>query len=384
MKTPLLSICIPTYNRSRYLKWLLTHFIEHKQLLSDIEIVISDNCSDDDTETVATVYRDCLPLIYSRNQKNIGHKNLVAAYKLASGEYVAYLADDDLIDFRALRQSLDTLRSRSSASALFAPWRALNLKSKTVGPAFYCQSNSYEIPRGAYFAALDVLCHHHIFPEIGIIRREVAVQFLAAHDFAYCFFIWLSQCLQYGNVLFDRNPYYYSISDHICDDGRRDQAGISQAMTAWDAYRGGYEMLLACGLTREEKKDEKLIRTLRNKIDENVLIRMQVAYRLNLFRGHFKAAYLLYMRLRANGVCVPSLIGYDDLCLLAGMDDDGDLINGKPVGLPHDVFSRLRRLTEVCFPGKFYSLEGVPPVRNPEFSTVACLEGVRGTNALAG
>jgi len=289
MRKPQLSLCIPTYNRSKYLDWLLKHFVEQKQLLSDIEIVISDNCSDDDTEIVVNNFISRLPITYSRNDENIGAKNLLKAYQLASGEYVAYLADDDLIDFKALRHSLSTLRSCPSASALFSPWRSLNLKSRTIGPAFYNQPDSYVVPKGAYFAALDLLCRHHIFPEIGIIRREVTEQYTAPHDFAYCYFVWLSQSLRAGAVLFDRTPYYYSVSAHVCDDGRRSQTGNSQAMTAWDSYRGGYEFLLACGQKSGEKKDKELEDTLIIKINENVLIRMRVAYRMNLLRGNFKA-----------------------------------------------------------------------------------------------
>ena len=60
-KQPLLSICIPTWNRSKILSMSLDCF--RKQLssidLSEIELFVSDNCSDDDTSA-----HECKPIRY--------------------------------------------------------------------------------------------------------------------------------------------------------------------------------------------------------------------------------------------------------------------------------------------------------------------------------
>lgn len=54
---PLLSICIPTYNRSQYLKETIDSIIGQEEFKSEnVEIVISDNCSTDDTEIVCKKY----------------------------------------------------------------------------------------------------------------------------------------------------------------------------------------------------------------------------------------------------------------------------------------------------------------------------------------
>ena len=47
---PYLSICIPTYNRSEVLKESLMQLLKYEG--DDIEVVISDNCSPDNTEEV--------------------------------------------------------------------------------------------------------------------------------------------------------------------------------------------------------------------------------------------------------------------------------------------------------------------------------------------
>ena len=51
-KQPLLSICIPTYNRAEILRRTLAKITSDKDFDEDIEIVISDNASTDNTQKV--------------------------------------------------------------------------------------------------------------------------------------------------------------------------------------------------------------------------------------------------------------------------------------------------------------------------------------------
>jgi abequosyltransferase len=57
-KEPLLSICIPTYNREKYLKRLLDSIVCQKEFTDtdDVEIVVDDGPSTDNTETMVKEY----------------------------------------------------------------------------------------------------------------------------------------------------------------------------------------------------------------------------------------------------------------------------------------------------------------------------------------
>lgn len=55
-KQPLLSICIPTYNRSTYLEEALCNIINDTSFSDDIEIIISDNASTDNTQEIVSKY----------------------------------------------------------------------------------------------------------------------------------------------------------------------------------------------------------------------------------------------------------------------------------------------------------------------------------------
>ena len=60
MKKPILSICIPTYNRENYLKKLLDSIVVQKDFIetNDVEIVINDGPSRDNTEELVREYQE--------------------------------------------------------------------------------------------------------------------------------------------------------------------------------------------------------------------------------------------------------------------------------------------------------------------------------------
>ena len=93
-----LSICIPTYNRAEYLRTALETLAQADFGFAH-EIVISDNASSDNTaEVVESFIARGLPLLYLRMPENMGAgPNLTNAIQHASGEYMVYQGDDDLL-----------------------------------------------------------------------------------------------------------------------------------------------------------------------------------------------------------------------------------------------------------------------------------------------
>ncbi len=106
-----LTLAIPTYNRARYLDVLLRSIANQAMpSLSDVEIVISDNASTDDTLQVVEKYLGLLPIRYWRNEENTGaDRNIAKTYQEASGRYVWIIGDDDFLLPNALRAVMDTI-----------------------------------------------------------------------------------------------------------------------------------------------------------------------------------------------------------------------------------------------------------------------------------
>jgi len=117
---PLLSICIPTYNRAGLLRVCLDSiFFQFKDegLKDLIEVVVSDNASPDSTEALVLEYQKTFPqLKYFRNPENIGGDlNLANSVVKASGKYAWYLGDDDALVLGALKYIVKILTQTQPA-----------------------------------------------------------------------------------------------------------------------------------------------------------------------------------------------------------------------------------------------------------------------------
>lgn len=95
---PLISIGIPTYNGSKRLPRALTSI--WAQQYPNLEIIISDNCSTDNTqETVVQVQQDHPEVKYFRQSKNIGIlSNFEFTIAHATGKYFMWVSDDDAVE----------------------------------------------------------------------------------------------------------------------------------------------------------------------------------------------------------------------------------------------------------------------------------------------
>ena len=109
---PLLSLCIPIYNRLTYLERQLERMLEDKDLFEEqIQLIISDNCSSDDLQTCCEKYQKLgLKLYFHRNETNLGpDENFEWCFHHADGKYVWLLGSDDIPVKGMLRQIVDIL-----------------------------------------------------------------------------------------------------------------------------------------------------------------------------------------------------------------------------------------------------------------------------------
>lgn len=109
----LLTIAIPTYNRASYLDTCLSHITQqlggYEAL---IEIIVSDNCSSDNTSEIAQSYfNDSIDYRYVKNDDNIGaDRNFLQCFSLANGKYVLVFGDDDILLDGALAKIITILQ----------------------------------------------------------------------------------------------------------------------------------------------------------------------------------------------------------------------------------------------------------------------------------
>lgn len=105
----LVSIGIPTYNRANsYLRYALRSAVN--QTYKDIEIIVSDNCSPDNTESVVKEFDDTR-IRYYKQKENIGPvNNRNFCIEQSRGDYFVMLLDDDLIDDDFISTCMDAVK----------------------------------------------------------------------------------------------------------------------------------------------------------------------------------------------------------------------------------------------------------------------------------
>jgi len=122
----LISVCIPHYNRSKYLLVVLDSI--RVQDYPEIEVVISDDCSTDDSKRVISEYISAaegsaqVRFTYIRQPTNLGYDgNLRAALGAAHGEYLFVLGNDDALPERdTLSKLAVTLKKLNSPDVSFS------------------------------------------------------------------------------------------------------------------------------------------------------------------------------------------------------------------------------------------------------------------------
>lgn len=129
----IISICIPTYHRSKNLDNCLNSINLNKfNNKNFFEICISDNSTDDMSSDVVSRYKKVLPINYIKNQTNIGRvKNYLNVVSMAKGDFVWLLGDDDLLVPNAIN-NIKKLIENHASNVDFFYINSFILKSKYV------------------------------------------------------------------------------------------------------------------------------------------------------------------------------------------------------------------------------------------------------------
>jgi glycosyltransferase involved in cell wall biosynthesis len=116
MSNIVLSICIPTYNRSRLLSECIKQIILCPS--QEIEIVISDDGSTDGTKEVVKKIGDSR-IKYYRNDKNLGYPaNILKLVERAAGDFLLFISDEDRVAVKEIPWILKTIKRNKNISQI--------------------------------------------------------------------------------------------------------------------------------------------------------------------------------------------------------------------------------------------------------------------------
>lgn len=130
-KQPLVSICIPTYNVEKTIAETLTSIID--QTYKNLEIIISDNTSTDNTLTILNKFNDPRINIYRTSKTIIAEKNFSRCIELATGDYIAIFHADDLYNPDMVEKQVQAFHNNPSIGAVFTMADYIDIHSEIIG-----------------------------------------------------------------------------------------------------------------------------------------------------------------------------------------------------------------------------------------------------------
>jgi len=130
-KQPLVSICIPTYNVEKTLAGTLTSIID--QTYKNLEIIISENASTDNTLTLLNKFNDPRIRIYKNNKTISAEKNWNKCIELAKGDFTAIFHADDLYSPEMVEKQVKTFLDNPAIGAVFTAATYINEFGKKIG-----------------------------------------------------------------------------------------------------------------------------------------------------------------------------------------------------------------------------------------------------------
>lgn len=165
---PTITIAIPTFNRASLLGQTIDSVL--KQSYGNLEIIVSDNCSTDNTGEVVAAYGD-KRIAYFRQDENLGMVgNWNFCLQHSTGEYFLLLSDDDLLEEKAI-ESLLLAFSDEAVVLSYSPVSYID-KDGVAMPGISLRAPHVE--GGESFIANSLLSKRVSFPAATLYRTNEA------------------------------------------------------------------------------------------------------------------------------------------------------------------------------------------------------------------
>lgn len=133
VKDGTVSIGIPSYNYGGYIGAAIDSVL--KQTYRKLEVIVVDDCSDDDSFQIAKAKAVVDPRVRPvRNERNLGMvENWNRCLELATGEYVKILCADDLLEPQCVERCVGLFRGNRDVGLVTTARRLVDEAGMTIG-----------------------------------------------------------------------------------------------------------------------------------------------------------------------------------------------------------------------------------------------------------
>jgi len=179
---PRVSLITPVYNRERYLGEALESAID--QSYTDWELIAWDDGSEDRSLAIAEAYaaRDARIRAHGGERVGLAHA-LAAAIAASNAPYIGILDSDDLLEARALTQTVAVLDENPDVGMVYTDYVNIDAQGKVLGYGSRCR-----IPYSPERLLVDFMTFHFrlmrrtVFEQVGGIDLELG----GAPDYDLC------------------------------------------------------------------------------------------------------------------------------------------------------------------------------------------------------
>lgn len=212
MINPKVSILLPAYNHAKYLRETIESVLN--QTFSDFELLISDDCSTDDSVQVIKSYTDerIIGVFFEENQGTVRALNHLL--RMAKGEYIAVLGSDDVWELDKLEKQLAVLENDRGLAACFSWATIINQDSEEITDQSIFSKETFELEnndkafilRKLYITG-NRLCHSSALIRSSVHRQigEYNVAYRQLHDYD----LWIRILLKYNIYIIDSSLVRY-------------------------------------------------------------------------------------------------------------------------------------------------------------------------------
>ncbi len=177
------TICIPAYNASNTIGETLNSIIN--QTFSDLEIIVSDNYSTDNTKEVVKEYEakgvqtvtcPTLPVKTGSLLDNCtsSSQNWNSLINLGQGEFIGIYHADDIYNSEIVHKQVCFLQEHKECPAVFTMLKYIDTSGKEIQPGWkkFFKDDYLMLDQPSLIDALAV--HHHFFSTSGVMLRRDA------------------------------------------------------------------------------------------------------------------------------------------------------------------------------------------------------------------
>ena len=128
----MISIVLPTYNGSRYIQYAVDSIL--KQTYTDIELIIVDDCSTDDTGAIVDEMAKKskrIRIIHNEINKKLP-ASLNIGFENAHGDYFTWTSDDNLYKSNALEIMLRSLKENPDTDIVYAMYDKIDSEGNLI------------------------------------------------------------------------------------------------------------------------------------------------------------------------------------------------------------------------------------------------------------